>query len=1116
MPGRVHDSGVVVEGHRAHHDSTGHDSTGHEAVTTLGLSAESRLTSLLDRLLTAAEASRAAGDVESARAMAEEVRAVDPDNRRAGAVLRWVAARQVGPSGERALMTLLFSDLVGSTVLSERVEPEQLRDLFAAYRGFAKDAVTRYSGHLMHYSGDGILAGFGHPEPHEDDARRAVLAGLDLVTAMRDARAELSREFGAAPEVRVGIHTGRVVVTDLSEDGAVAERDSIVGLVPNLAARVQQAAEPGTVVISDVTRQLVDADFFLHSLGEHRLKGISRPVEVFAVERPRYAAARFQTERYRKAGLVGRDDPRDTLLAAWHAVRRSTVSPAGSAFLVVGEPGIGKSRLLAEILDRVEASGGRVLGAACLPYYANVSLWPIARLLERVLSRSGEGPERLTQLVGHFRALGLDPARAIPFLGPLVGIPATAEYPTPELDPSALLDATLTVLVDWLAAVATRTPLLVAVEDLHWADPSTLELLGRLAERRPSGVLMVATTRDDASVPWRDTVRTLALGRLDGTAIERLVDNLASGRRLDDDARAAIIEHAEGIPLFIEELTRSSLEQRTEPIPLRLQELLTWRLKAPGVDLHVVQTAATVGPSFDPAVVSAVIGDEQAVADQLDLLTDAGIVEPLGLAQGTYRFRHALMRDAAYETQVLDVRRRTHAAVAEVFAARGAEPALIAQHLDLAGAGDRAAARYIDAAWAEQGRGAHAEATKLVSRAIELLDALPGSDDRDLGELSARMLRGLTVSAMHGYSAAEVQADHRRAQALATRLGRVEVLPALIAIWGYWLTSGQLTTARGVLDQLTAMVQEPAFSWFEPEVAALAGIHEFHRGNIPEAQEHLERALAGFAARPAEQRVSPVWPLPNDPISGAASVLAAVSAARGDLDAAERWQQESLRRAEEIGYPRGPSSVAFAKASYGAWIRRFLGDDEAAARLGVDAVAIGQEHGYAFWTAYGAVWAATDRPGGPPDREFLEQTLSVLLLMGHQAFRASHLAFLARLDEAAGDSGRADEHLAEAFAAARRSGEDLHLPELLRQRARAALTRGGDTEQAVADLTEAVRIATRQGARVSRLRAAVDLARLPAARRPEGWRPTLAEARADMPPSVGIPEVEAADGLLVA
>src|SRR3712207_6437002 len=236
-------------------------------------------------------------------------------------------------------MTLLFSELVGPTVLSEQVEPEHLRDLFAAYRAAAREAVHRYGGTLMHYSGDGVLAGFGHPEPHEDDARRAVLAGLDLVTAMRDARAELDRRFGIAPEVRVGIHTGRVVVTDLSDDGAVAERDSVVGLVPNLAARIQQAADPGTVAISDVTQQLVDADFFLQSLGERRLKGISRPVEVFAVERPPYAGARFESERYRKAGLVGRDEPRTRLLSAWDAVRRhgpsagGTLTAAGAFFL---------------------------------------------------------------------------------------------------------------------------------------------------------------------------------------------------------------------------------------------------------------------------------------------------------------------------------------------------------------------------------------------------------------------------------------------------------------------------------------------------------------------------------------------------------------------------------------------------------------------------------------------------------------------------------------------------------------------------------------------------------------------------------------------------------------
>ncbi|SDX29206.1 Adenylate and Guanylate cyclase catalytic domain-containing protein [Geodermatophilus africanus] len=1082
-------------------------------MTGLALSAETRLARLLERLLTGAEASLAAGDLEPARATAEEVRAVDPDNRRAALVLKQVAARQLHPSGERALMTLLFSDLVGPTVLSEQVEPEQLRDLFAVYRAAAREAVHRYGGHLMHYSGDGILAGFGHPEPHEDDARRAVLAGLDLVTAMRDARAELDRRFGVAPEVRVGLHTGRVVVTDLSDDGAVAERDSIVGLVPNLAARIQQAADPGTVVISDVTQQLVDADFFLHSLGERRLKGISRPVEVFAVDRPRYAAARFQAERYRKAGLVGRDEQRTRLLAAWDAVRQGT-APTAATFLVAGEAGIGKSRLVAEVLDRVEASGGRVLGAACLPYYANVSLWPIARLLERLMGRSGEDTDRLGWLVSNLDALGVDPARAVPFLGPLIGVPATAEYPAPELDPSAVLDQTLDLLVDWLAAGAGRRPHLFVVEDLHWADSSTLGLLERVAERHPAGLLTVATVRDASVVPWRDAVGVVELGRLDGPAAHRLVDNLAAGQRLDGGARAAIIEHAEGIPLFIEELTRSRIDARhPDPIPLRLQELLTWRLKAPGVDLRVVQTAATIGPTFDPATVAAVVGDADLVAEQLPVLADAGIVEPVGLAAGAFRFRHALMRDAAYETQVLDVRRRTHARVAEALAARGAQPALVAQHLDLAGAAEQAAARYLEAARVEQGRGAHPEATKLISRALELLETLPESDDRAMGQLTARMLHGLSVSSMQGYASPAVEADHRRAQELAARLGRPEVLPALIAIWAYWLTSGRLTTARGVLDQLTAIVREPAFASFEPEVAVLAGIHDFHRGHLVSAQAHLERAEAGFAARPADQRVSLLWPLPDDPISVSASVLAGVSAARGELDEAERWQEEALRRAEADGSPRGPVSLVFVEI-YVALIRYFLGDDAGASRAGTEAVAIGEEHGLAFRSAWGAAWAATGTPGGPPDREYLERALAALELMGWLTFLASHLARLARLDAAAGDVDRAEAHLAEAFAAAQRSGEDLHLPELLRQRAALTLARGGDAARAVADLTEALRIATAQGARVSRLRAALDLARLPAPSRPAHWRRLLEEARADMPPSFRGDEAAAADDLL--
>jgi class 3 adenylate cyclase len=438
-------------------------------VTDPPISAEGRLTRLLERLLNAAEASLAAGDLEPARATAEEVRAVDPDNRRAALILQRVATRQLGPSGERALMTLLFSDMVGSTMLSERVEPEQMRDLFSFYRSAAREAVQRYRGHVMQYSGDGILAGFGYPEPHEDDARRAVLAALDLVVAMQDARADLDRRLGVAPDVRIGIHTGQVVVTDLSDDHSVAERDSIVGVVPNFAARIQQAAEPGMVVISDVTQQLVDADFYMQSLGERELKGISRPVEVFAVERPRYAAARFEAERYRKAGLVGRDEPRDQILLAWEDIRKRSVPVAVSSFLVVGEAGIGKSRLAAEVLDRVEASSGKVLGVGCLPYYANVSLWPITWTLERLLGVADGDADRLRPLVSHFTSLGLDPARFVPFLGPLIGVTPSPDYPAPELDPTAFLDETLSRIVEWLCALADRTPNLFVVEDLHWS-----------------------------------------------------------------------------------------------------------------------------------------------------------------------------------------------------------------------------------------------------------------------------------------------------------------------------------------------------------------------------------------------------------------------------------------------------------------------------------------------------------------------------------------------------------------------------------------------------------------------------------------------------------------------
>jgi len=731
-----------------------------------------------------------------------------------------------------------------------------------------------------------------------------------------------------------------------------------------------------------------------------------------------------------------------------------------------------------------------VLGAACLPYYADVSLWPIARMFDRMLESVPDPAGRLRWLIDELRSAGLEPGRLVPFLGQLLGISPTADYPVPELDPSAFLDETLERLVDWLTAVARGTPHLFVVEDLHWADPSTLALLGRVVRRQPAGILTLATTRNDSVVEWWREASVLRLSPLDQSTANRLIDNLTAGESLPDDRRAVILRHAEGIPLFIEELARSSLDDRqTEPLPLRLQELLTWRLKAPGVDLRMVQVAATIGPTFDPSIVAAVLGDEEAVAHGLEVLVEAGIVEPLGATAGAYRFRHSLMRDAAYETQVLDVRRATHASVADALAERGAESALIAQHLAFAGAAERAVALYLEAARSEQRRGAHPETVMLVSRALELLENLPESDDRALSELTARMARGPSLSSMHGYFSPDVEADFRQAQALAARLGRPEVLPALIAIWAYWLSSARLSEAETVLDQLTAMVGEAAFASFEPEVLGCVGYQDFKRGDLLSAQERLERSMAGMTARPPEQRVSPLWPLPNDPLAAGAGALAAVNAARGDLVEAARWDREAMRRCEEIGSPRGPYTVAHIRSTFSTWMEHFLGNDDEMRRAAAEA-------------------------GDAPDRQVLEQSLEALARMGQQGFFAGLLARLAQLDEGADDRRRADQHLAEAFEMVRRTGEELDLPELLRQRARFTLARTGDTDQVVPDLMEAVRLATERGARVSRLRAAVDLARLPARSRPEGWPSVLAEARDDMPRSATTVDTAAAGELL--
>ena len=1076
-------------------------------------SAESRIAELMGRLLGAADNALAAGDLDTARATANDLRTVDPDNERAAEIIAKVATTHRKPVGERAQLTLLFSALVDSTELAQVREREAVRVIFDRYRREAHAAVERYGGQVVKYLGDGVLASFGYPQAHEDDARRAVLAALDLTEAIAAAQSELEAVHSVSPRIRVGIHTGQVVVADLGSGGA-REPDSIVGAAPNLAVHIQSEAEPGTVAVSDVTRALVESDFDTVSRGLRSLQGVTRAVEMFEVIRPRSVDARLDTLKYRPASLVGRAAAIDRLTGAWNAVRTQEAgTEPGKALLVVGDGGIGKSRLAADLRRQVVRASGDTLVTACSADHANIPLWPITRLLERVLDLPvGDSPARLEALVEHVVALGMDEARVVPMLAPVVGVDHQARYPTPLLDPIAFRVESLACLTDWMARLAAIKPRLLLVEDVHWADPSTIELLGVIVAAPPHRMLTIMTSRTDHEIPWLDGAEEIALSRLSDEDAAKLVVDLAADHHIDDEIAASIVERGEGIPLFVEELTRFAVHAGDEPLPLQLQELFTGRLQAPEVDLRHVQVAATVGVTFSADSVAAVVGDVGASDQALGELAAAGIVEPEGDAgSGSYQFKHALMRDAAYETQLSDVRKQTHDRVAVALRDAGQDDALIAHHFDLAQNAPQAVAHYIAGAQQSQRVGAHAEATRLLTRAVDMVPQLPEGEGRDLTEMTALMLRVLSVTSTQGYAAPGLHDDQRRAEELAEQLGHhPEVsLSVMIAIWAYWLTNGDLATSGHLVGRMVRLARDEAPERFRPEVEACAGFQSFYEGDLYQARLHLDMAMDGFEARPEGQIASPLWPLPNDPFAITAIALSCIATLEGDSPDAALWEQAAIDRANECPFPQGPFSLAFVK-THAAWNRRVKGDRAAAQALGADVVMVGEQHGYAYWVALGSMYMVAAGDEDAP--EALMRSIAALRVLGHEAFVASSLGYLAQLWDEVGEHEKAMSTIEDGLLVAEKTGERLHIPELLW--IRAGMRGEREPVGAAADLSEALVLAARQGAHLVTLRVALTIARLPEEARPEAWRDDLATALRRMPPGAQHDEVSAAEALL--
>ena len=728
------------------------------------------------------------------------------------------------PAGaERRQLTVMFCDLVGSTALSARLDPEDLRAVIGAYHRCVAKVIGRGGGFVAKYMGDGVLAYFGYPRADEHDAERAVRAGLALVEAV----AGLDTAAGAPLQVRVGIGTGLVVVGDLIGQGASQEQ-AVVGETPNLAARLQALAEPGTVVIGPSTRRLTGGLFDYEDLGAVEIKGLATPVIASRVLRESAAEGRFAALRTAGTPLVGRDEELALLQRRWQQAR----SGDGCVVLVSGEPGIGKSRLAQTLLERLSGEPHTRLRLFCSPHHQVSALYPTITQLERAAGfrRDDTAERRLHKLEAMLAATAT--GEAAPLLAALLSLPAGERYPPLNLTPQKQKEKTLRALVAQVEGLALRQPVLMLFEDAQWSDPTSLELLDLIIDRVPAlQVLLIITFRPEFTPPWagRPHVTSLALNRLPPRQRAEMISGVTGGKALPEEIADQIIDRTDGVPLFVEELTKAVVESgmltdvgdrytaagQVTPlaIPATLQASLLARLDRLAPVREVAQIGAALGRQFSHELIGAVAPMPQPqLDDALAQLVGAQLIYRRGAPpDAEYTFKHALVQDTAYSTLLRTRRQQLHARIAATLEGRfpevvAAQPALLAHHCTEAGLTEKAVEYWLAAGRQAWGRSAIAEAVALFRRGLALIPALPDGDWRRGRELDLQIVLGQALIMNRSWAAPELDEVYPRARELALMLNRPRAL--LFALWGQFtdhLFRADLKRARRLAAELRGL-----------------------------------------------------------------------------------------------------------------------------------------------------------------------------------------------------------------------------------------------------------------------------------------------------------------------
>ena len=995
--------------------------------------------------------------------------------------------------GERRQLTVLFCDIVGSTHLAEVLDPEDLGELIGAYQKVCTNAAHVHEGHIAQYLGDGVVIYFGYPRSHEDEAQRAIRCGLDILAGVRALHESVRPSQMTALDVRLGAHTGRVVVGPVGA-GDRTERVAL-GETPNVAQRIQAEAEPGTLTVSDVTWRMVEGYFTGKCLGKAHLRGVSEPIQLWLVtgespSRDRIEAAPSLTP------FVGRERELSALKDCWDR------SQAGQSQFVLlrGDPGMGKSRLAQLLQEHVEAAGAEVLRMRATPQTINSPFRPVIELIEdRVqLDQSTPAGDRLDRLAAGLECLGLGEPETVVLFASLLAIPTEDRYPQLPLSPARQRSRTMELLVEALAVLARSGPTLLLVEDLHWMDTSTLEFLELLVTRAPTGPLLgVLTARPELHLDWFATsnLRTVELHRLTWSEAEEMVRGVTAEKALPGEVLRQIIVRSDGVPLFVEELTLSvlgsgMLSERaaswevvgpvsSEMIPATMDASLTSRIDRLGASRATAQLAATIGREFTSDLLRRVSDrDEVTVRHDLEELLKSGLARPVEDDNGTFEFKHALVRDAAYNTLLRSTRQSYHRRIATalreaVVSGGGQRPELIATHLTNAGENEEAISFWKVAGHQALERGAVREAAEHFRHAIDCLGLLPVTPKRQEQELELQILLAPLLMAVYGWGAREVEAACERGLALAQELERYDLsYPSLWGLWTVRFLRGDLASAMEAAETVLGVAQASGVPMLQITGHHAVSYTLAFRGEFEGAVEEADAGLALFDIE-LERQLTNTFQLSSAVSMGAARGHSLWMLGRV-TEAEDQWAW-MLQLARDIGHPAN-LAAALAFSLHSAYRYSYAGQMERLGEIAAELTELAREESFFLWCAvalsYRGLIGLTlgDERAEAQVKEGLElmvQTRTQLTFVQMNVLWAEALCRLGR-DE------RAWERLDVAEAEMRSRQEGLCAPEIWRLRG-GILARRGQMGAAEATYREAMGRASAQHALSLELRATLDL-----------------------------------------